>query len=438
MRAFGAVARISLAIIVPAGVVGGGIAYGSRVAELTIAIAVAFAVSCVITNARDPRRAGVNTIAVVLAASVASGVKVAGPIPVSAVIPTAVLGLTLVPGVCRGSSRRPRELWGLAVVLIFSIGGISATAAGAGSWKAVGTFIISTLPVMVGMWRLNPDRAEIQRLVTGLVAGVAISTVLGIVALRYPSGRAVGLTHQPNQFAMQIAVAVPLLALLWVGGRVGTWLYAPLLIVFMVGELQSGSRSGALGLGVVLIVLLWRTLRPLAFLGVTLVLVDALMLFGVPSAASPTISRITQPSLTQNSDTGRLALADQGLKQVRLDPVFGTGLPRSALPHNVILLVWEGMGLIGLLAFIALLCFVVSGALGTLRGHERWLLSLSVLGFLVVESVNNSLDAPLAWAVLGLLQAGAVRAQRLPASAPLGSAEAGAAPLKHLRLDVLA
>lgn len=437
MRALAAVPRGIMAITVPAVVVGVGVAQGSRVAELTMAMAVAFAVSCVIASARDPRRVGVNTIAVVLAACVASGVKAAGTLPVSAVVPSAVLALTLVPGVCRGSSSRPRELWGLAIALMFSIGGIIATTAGAGSFTTIGVFVISTLPVVAGMWRLNPDLAEIKRLVTGLVAGVAISTVLGIVALRYPSGRAVGLTHQPNQFAMQIAVVVPLLALLWLGGTVRTWLYAPLLIVFMVGELQSGSRSGALGLGIVLVVLLWRTLSPLPFVGVALVLVSAFMLFGIPSAASPTVSRITQPSLTQNSDTGRLALADEGLRQVRLDPVFGTGLPREALPHNVILLVWEGMGLVGVLAFIVLLRFVLPGALGRLRGHERWLLSLSVLGFVVVESVNNSLEAPLGWAVLGLLQAEAVRAQRLPASGAAALAEVDAATPRHRGLDVV-
>jgi hypothetical protein len=434
MRSSGAEARIVLAIALPAVVVGCGIAYGSKVAEVTIAVAIAFAVGCVIVSARDPRRAGVNTTAVILAATVATGVRAAGPVPVSSVIPSAVLALTLLPGVCRGSSTRRRELWGLAIVSVLSIGGIIATAAGGGSLTAIGGFIISTFPVVIALWRLNPDREEIQRLVTGLVAGVAISTFLGIVALRYPSGRAVGLTHHPNQFSLQIAVAVPLLALLWAGGTARTWLCAVLLIVFIVGDLQSGSRSGALALGLVAVVLLWRTVRPLALLGVALVLVSAFLLFGAPLAASPTISRITQASLTQNSDTTRIALADKGLQQVRLDPVFGTGLPKTALPHNVILLVWGGMGFIGLLALFVLLWFVASGSLGTPRGREHWLLSLSALGFLVVVSLNNSIGTPLAWAVLGLLQVGAVRAQRVPASAAVG--EVG--PPLHLRQDVLA
>src|SRR4051794_1949684 len=111
MRATGAGAQVVLAIAVPAVVVGCGGAYGSRVAGVPVAVAVAFAVGCVVASARDPRRAGVNTISVILAASVASGVRVGGLIPVSDLIPTAVLVLTLIPGVCGGSPTRARELW---------------------------------------------------------------------------------------------------------------------------------------------------------------------------------------------------------------------------------------------------------------------------------------------------------------------------------------
>nr|MBA2558615.1 O-antigen ligase family protein [Propionibacteriales bacterium] len=180
--------------------------------------------------------------------------------------------------------------------------------------------------------------------------------------------------------------------------------------------LQSGSRSGVLAVLAVATVMCWRTVRASRLVALGIGGAAALLLFGFPTAASPAVARLTESDLTQNSNQERLALADKGIAQVRLNPVFGTGLPKTDLPHNVILLVWGGMGLIGLIAFLVLVVHVVRGALGSPRGPERWLLSLSAFGFLIVVSLNNSIGTPVAWFVIGLLQTTVVRVQRQPAS----------------------
>ncbi|MBA2561294.1 MAG: hypothetical protein H0V07_15685, partial [Propionibacteriales bacterium] len=182
-----------------AGLIGVGVAGGQRVALVTAVAAVGLTLVLVIVTAADPRQVAVMSIAVVLPTSVATGLQVVGPVPLSAFAPPLVLALTLLPGVCQPSTRQAREMWGLAVAAVMAIGGLCATTAGNGSWVAIAAFLVTTLPAVLAMWRLNPDQREIQVLLLGILSGVVVSTILGVLAFRYyASGRAVGLTHHPN------------------------------------------------------------------------------------------------------------------------------------------------------------------------------------------------------------------------------------------------
>jgi O-antigen ligase len=175
--------------------------------------------------------------------------------------------------------------------------------------------------------------------------------------------------------------------------------------VLLAGILQSGSRSGLVALAVVGLVLAYRFGGTYAAAAFTLVGAVAYAgLAYIPALAGlPAIARLVDSSATENSDEGRIELMRQALGAI-LDGnyVIGTGFVADRLPHNVLLFVWGGFGLLGLVVFLWVVTVLVAPAVNRQATALSAALALGCLGFLTAVALNNLVGAGFFWLIAGL------------------------------------
>jgi O-antigen ligase len=183
------------------------------------------------------------------------------------------------------------------------------------------------------------------------------------------------------------------------------WLLAGIVGLAMVLTFSTGGWLGALAGGLVVIAALSHRRLALRFgglAGLLLVLVSALAIAGVlPERLNP----------LRQTGGFRLDLWQSSLEMIRDHPVFGVGLdnfaylyqqvylregaaaePNLSHPHNWLLHVWLELGVLGLIAFVALLVRFWRRARAALtRPASRWL-AAGALGSMADLLVHGSID----------------------------------------------
>lgn len=178
-------------------------------------------------------------------------------------------------------------------------------------------------------------------------AFVAVSDISGLTSINSflmsserGAGRLAGLTSHPNQLGASVAIAAPLAV------RLATKSYfkgVSALALLAAGAVVSGSRGGqvAFALALAATLFLLRRDRRLVLLIVALIGLSgvAVALTGVePLESSAALFRFNaSASGAEESNEGRLALAQQALIDFSERPLAGVGLAAISSAHNIYL-----------------------------------------------------------------------------------------------------
>jgi len=176
----------------------------------------------------------------------------------------------------------------------------------------------------------------------------------------------------PNSVALFLEPAVAIAAgfVLYSDNRRDRTVALVCLAVLLAAMIGTLSRGGFLTLAVlvlVAVITMQRTRLKIAILGGAAV--AALAALQIPFVAQR-LYRQFDPSYASNTFEGRLQIWSDTLKMLRARPIFGAGLRAyqtvmqayappghivELYPHNIFLSMWVELGLLGLLAFIALI-----------------------------------------------------------------------------------
>jgi hypothetical protein len=297
---------------------------------------------------------------------------------------------------------RPVSSWyprwvpiGLGLVLV---GGLLGLLRADEPWHSAGLLArllgIAVLALfVVGRW--DPTPREVRLALTGYVGVAVISAAIGTVAaiteadalddFQNGVGRAEGLADNANLFGAVTAVAVAAVAVLAATAprrRVPAWIAAGL--VLLAGIAWSGSRSALIGIAVGVLPLAVFLLRTrgrtaVAVAGGVVVLVLGLGVAGVVRV--PVVDRLllradtAASSRSQESTDVRFGQIERGLEERgEISLLVGSGL-RDDNPtalHNGHLEVWLGLGLLGLVGWVAVVVGTVAPAVRLVTaGRDR-------------------------------------------------------------------
>jgi len=391
---------------------------GSRILALLAAAASLYLLLLLLVlTAPRPRRAAILCMAAVAATLTWTGLGVGSGLSVAELAPLAAVPLALVVSTFDLSGRTGRQWAALGIPVLMTLGGVLAAMAPAADPARLITFAVAAISLMCAVFVLRPDTGEVHLLLVGLISGVLVSTILGLTVLSSASGRSVGLTTHSNQYAIAAVMMLPLLAYLirqgvvpWVAGSIAVF-------VLVAGIFQSGSRSGLLALAVVGLVMAYRfggvyAAALYTFLGgVTYAgLADLPALAGLPAVA-----RSTDSVATQGSDQERIQIMDRALATLLDgDYIIGTGFVGDALPHNIVLFLWAGFGLLGLIGFAWLAVMLIAPAFNRWSSPLSAALALGCLGFLTAVAFNNLVGASFFWLIAGVALFRIAEPQRRP------------------------
>ena len=319
--------------------------------------------------------------------------------PVGEVLILAVVAAWIVRALWCGPPRLPPVRW-LAAVVVFAVAGVGAAVLAdypKFALRDLRTVILEPAAFFVVLVSVLRDRADVRRLVAALVAGAALAALTALVLIPFGAvvtevfpPRVRGTFGSPNNLALVLERAAPAALALalaagtstlvsarccWGWGRVastrGFWLLA--LAVLLVVLILTWSRGAWLGALVGLAVAarpLWARVglrRRVAAVGFSIAALAGIVLV-------TGVERIGQ--LLRIGDSGavsRLAIWDSAWRMGRDNWLFGVGPdnflthyrefmrpeawrePNISHPHNLLLDGWVSLGLIGLLALIAVL-----------------------------------------------------------------------------------
>ncbi len=319
--------------------------------------------------------------------------------PVGEVLILAVAAAWIVRALWCGPPRLPPVRW-LAAAAVFAAAGV--VAAGLADYpkfalRDLRTVILEPAAFFVVLVSVLRDRDEVRRLIAALVAGAALAALVALALIPFGAvvtevfpPRVRGTFGSPNNLALVLERAAPVALALalaagtstlvgarccWGWGRVastrGFWLLA--LAVLLAVLILTWSRGAWLGALVGLAV----AARPLwAQVGfrrrIVAVAFSLAALAGIVLVTG--VERIGQ--LLRIGDSGavsRLAIWDSAWRMGRDNWLFGVGPdnflthyrdhmrpeawrePNISHPHNLVLDAWVSLGLIGLLALVAVL-----------------------------------------------------------------------------------
>ncbi len=301
---------------------------------------------------------------------------------------------------------------------------------------ATGGKVVVTTSILVVLFHFVASRADEQMVVRLLGSVAAVAAVVGVMAMLDPSAtganyvgvsavdREAGVFAHSNTLATLMVMAIPLGVMLAFVGPAGLRpAAAAAALVALVALGLTGSRGGFIALAIAALVLMaWPPVRRTVLLGVTLVVLIAATGSGV-LGGSGWVDRVGQRvgtvgSASQGNDP-RPNIWRGAVGMIRDDPVFGVGPGafRRAAPaygllyplgsdkllvpphaHDVLLNVWAERGVV---AFVALLAFLVAIAVGCIRavtagrGRARALavgVSASFAAFLTQSLVDDTLS----------------------------------------------
>src|SRR5882672_7895149 len=211
--------------------------------------------------------------------------------------------------------------------------------------------------------------------------------------------------------------------------RIAALVCLPLLLAAMIGSLSRGGFLTLAVLGLIAVITLQRTRLKLALLGAGVV--AGIVVLQIPFVSSR-LYRQFDPNYPSNTFEGRLQIWSDPFRMLRDHPFFGSGLRayetvmRSYVapghqpelyPHNLFLAMWVELGLLGLIAFVALLGMLLwrgwssyTMAQGLARpllwGTSAAFIAISVHGMFDTPYYNN--DISLEFWILAALEIAAV------------------------------
>ncbi len=281
------------------------------------------------------------------------------------------------------------------------------------------------------IWELawSPGRQLhlLQAYVLGASVGV-VSTVLALLSSQGDLARYVGLDYNPNWLGLAMALGLPMawhLALCRPTSRL-VWPNRLYVVVGTLAVVLTGSRGAILAAILGLSLVPWTTGRLRAGPRAAVFAAAAGTLYLVGSSLSPaSLERLTatQDEIATLNFSGRGAIWQAGLQLfgerpftgfgagsfgLAIEPVLGYG--RS--PHQTLLSVLIGQGLVGLLLFLGMFASLVPSVL-RMPAHPRrfWIVLLCTLLLGVQSSTWDY--RKLLWLVLGLLAAAGAAYPRL-------------------------
>ncbi len=319
--------------------------------------------------------------------------------PVGEILILAVVAAWIVRALWCGPPRLPPVRW-LAVVGAFVLAGIVAAALAdypKFALRDLRTVILEPAAFFVVLASVLRDRSDVRRLLAALVAGAALAALTALALI--PFGAVVtevfpprlrGTFGSPNNLALVLERAAPVALALAVVASLSTSIKAPgrwgwrrapgtrtlwLLALVLMGSvlILTWSRGAWLGALLGLAVAsrpMWEHARPgrrLAAIALPIVALAAVV-------AVTGIDRIGQ--LLRIGDSGavsRLAIWDSAWRMARDNWLFGLGPdnflthyrdymrpeawrePNISHPHNLLLDAWVSLGVVGLVALVAVL-----------------------------------------------------------------------------------
>jgi len=303
--------------------------------------------------------------------------------------------------------------------------------------------VLIGLPVAIGLWGPSPRMVDV--LAWSYVAGHMFSQVAGIGLGRVnEAGRHLGLTNHPNYFGQAGVMAFALLLYLWSRstGRLHRTAVLGAGAVAGMSVVLSGSR-GAL-LVVAALVLMIPVVERSITSGLIWLLAGALLIISIPlifsiAGDTPALDRLSGNTSSAGSDQIREAGLAAGWDRFWASPFFGDGLVDLFNIHNNYLEIAVGVGIFGLVGYLAVLYTFARPLFGH---HELRRLCYPVWGYIgwgtfVPGIYDRSIWAPVALSavlVFGARQqdrardAGPRNRQSLPLASPTATDAAERTP----------
>ena len=309
-------------------------------------------------------------------------------------------------------------------LLAGTIGGVARST---GDLLSLGKYEASILVLSLALFTARrPARDFLQLCAAAWVVGILISgsvaladhvhvSHLNVSLVGYVNitGREGGLTSQPNNVGVQIAMALPLVVYGIVSARmtVVRVLSAVGAVLCIGSSYVAGSRGGLLGLVLALVVLaayVPRLRRPRVVVGSGIVVAGALglLLLVGGSALLGRLRLNARASDVAASDSQRESLLRQGLHDAAHSPVHGIGFGYADQAHDIFLQTVAGGGVLFLVGFLLIVGTVLVRQRGLGGDPLSRALAASVTVWLVVGLIENQLldqflYVPL-WCLLGL------------------------------------
>jgi O-antigen ligase len=344
-------------------------------------------------------RPGLRSFRILLAAFVLVAVtKVHEAVPQLGFIPFVKLsGLAMMlsafsvisAGPFREMMRTPTARWVKVIVLLALVGAPFAL------WKGQAvTFIVTVFWKPLVLFAVAaPAFANLKTMRAGVVALLAGT---GVAALRVASGFAssaqerglarfeMGGTFDPNESALLFLVAIPF-AFELKGprgkGRLRWYLFALLMVA---GIVRTGSRAGFVGLLVMTMWYVWRAMTSRKQMGTLLVVLGAAGVFSLTATSRIRDRFMGVFNLEQDynftSRDGRIQVWQRGIRYMMTNPVLGVGISnfpiaegdisgklnegygiKYSAAHNSFIEIGAELGILGLVAFIAVLWTAYTG-----------------------------------------------------------------------------
>jgi O-antigen ligase len=275
------------------------------------------------------------------------------------------------------------------VLIFFAIACASFVLRGSGfSWQRglIVSYISFVLLLFVTLTVVDSRRRFRWVLITGC-GGIAYASLYMLREWRWygynPSFRPDIGVGNPNDFAAMANLFVPIAFYLMLERR-PSW-ERLLCLVFLLstlgGIIVCASRGGFLGLAAAIVLMIWRSARPLR----NIVIVGALL---IPMALAPfsPLHRLLRPNRSDQESTEiRMELWRSGLRMIRVHPLLGVGLgnfkllssdyggpelKKAGMAHNTYIEVAAETGIPGLIAFLAIL-YLSFRTLERIRRHTR-------------------------------------------------------------------
>jgi O-antigen ligase len=321
-----------------------------------------------------------------------------------------------------------RVLLGLVLIALGTLIGAVRIGGGAGD-SAVLNALWAAAPLIL-LLRTRADATLRVLLAKAFVLGVGVSVTMALLdragAVKV-TGRWQGLTTHPNQLAMTIVLALPLVPLLFSRVRQRVVLAVVVMALLLFTLVQTGSRSGAIGAVIVLGLMLvrwslghpWRVMA--AVCGALVVLAVVASVEFTPSGGTDLISRAVGASQdVAKSDENRVQMLNEAIDALDgSNALLGRAQDGEGL-HNALVQIWVAGGLLALGGLVLVLLVPISSVVRCLRHRgtsELYAYATATVGWVAVVALNNAFWARFAWCVIALAVVAAAERTKEPGAA---------------------